>query len=203
MPAIRLIAGLGNPGPQYQHTRHNVGADFVAALAQRFRIPLAEDGKFKGLVGRGLVAGHEVRLLLPLTYVNLSGDSVGAVARFFRIAPDEILIAYDEMAFEPGVVRLKSGGGDNGHNGIRSVIAGLGNSREFHRLRIGVGHPGDRNRVTAYLTSVRMPQAERRIMDDVYDIPESVLGHLLTGELQKAMTALHSRDLGTAAPGDD
>jgi PTH1 family peptidyl-tRNA hydrolase len=107
------------------------------------------------------------------------------------------------MAFEPGVVRLRSGGGDNGHNGIRSVIAGLGDSRDFHRLRIGVGHPGDRSRVTAYLTSVRMPEAERRIMEDVYDIPESVLAHLLAGELQKAMTALHSREVPGAAPGED
>jgi PTH1 family peptidyl-tRNA hydrolase len=200
--AIRLIAGLGNPGPQYQQTRHNVGAEFVAALARRYGIALAEDGKFKGLIGRGGVAGHDVRLLLPLTYVNLSGESVGAVARFFRIEPEEILIAYDEMAFEPGTLRIKSGGGDNGHNGIRSVIAGLGNSRDFHRLRIGVGHPGDRGRVTAYLTSVRMPEEERRLMEEVYDIPEPVLGHLLGGDLQKAMTALHSRVLGTA-PGEN
>jgi len=203
MPAIRLIAGLGNPGPQYRHTRHNVGAEFVAALAHRYGIALSEDGKFKGLIGRGAVAGHEVRLLLPLTYVNLSGDSVGAVARFFKIEPEEIVIAYDEMAFEPGVVRIKAGGGDNGHNGIRSVIAGLGNSRDFHRLRIGVGHPGDRTRVTAYLTSVRMPEDERRLMEEVYHIPESVLGHLLGGDLQKAMTALHSRDLSAQDSGED
>ena len=202
MPAIRLIAGLGNPGPQYQHTRHNVGANLVAALAHRYGIALAADQRFKGLIGRGPVAGHDVRLLLPLTYVNLSGESVGAVARFYKIEPEEIVVAYDEMAFEPGTVRIKSGGGDNGHNGIRSVIAGLGTSREFHRLRIGVGHPGDRSRVTAYLTSVRMPEAERRIMDDVYDIPESVLDHLLSGDLQKAMTALHSREVPGSAPGE-
>jgi peptidyl-tRNA hydrolase, PTH1 family len=194
VPAIRLIAGLGNPGPQYQHTRHNVGADFVAALAHRYGIALASDVKFKGLAGRGLVAGHDVRLLLPLTYVNLSGDAVGAMARFYKLEPEEILIAYDEMAFEPGVLRIRSGGGDNGHNGIRSVIACLGNSRNFQRLRIGVGHPGDRSRVTAYLTSVRMPESERRLMEDAYHIPEPVLAHLLGGELQKAMTLLHTKD---------
>lgn len=192
MTPIRLVAGLGNPGPQYQHTRHNVGAEFVAALAARFRVSLAQDAKFKGLLGRGTVAGHDVRLLLPLTYVNLSGDSVGAVARFYKLEPEEILVAYDEMAFEPGVLRLKSGGGDNGHNGIRSVIAGLGNRREFQRLRIGVGHPGDRSRVTAYLTSVRMPEAERAVLARAYDIDERVLSLLLAGDLQKAMTALHS-----------
>jgi peptidyl-tRNA hydrolase, PTH1 family len=192
---IRLIAGLGNPGPQYQHTRHNVGAEFVAALADRFGIALAEDAKFKGAIGRGAVAGHDVRLLLPLTYVNLSGESVGAVARFYKLEPEEILVAYDEMAFEPGTLRLKGGGGDNGHNGIRSVIAGLGNRREFVRLRIGVGHPGDRSRVTAYLTSVRMPEAERAVMAGAYDIDEVVLSLLLAGDLQKAMTALHSSGL--------
>ena len=202
MPAIRLIAGLGNPGPQYQRTRHNVGAELVAALARRYRIAMAEEGKFKGLIGRGLVAGHDVRLLLPLTYMNLSGESVGAVARFFKIEPGEILVAYDEVAFEPGVVRIKSGGGDNGHNGLKSVIAGLGNNRDFVRLRIGVGHPGDKHLVTAYLTSARMPEDERRLIESVYDIPEPVLDHLLGGHLQKAMTALHSIEPGPV-PGED
>lgn len=195
MAAIRLIAGLGNPGPQYQDTRHNVGAEFVEALAARYGIPLAGEARFKGLVGRGVVAGQDVRLLLPVTYVNLSGDAVGAMARFYRIEPEEILIAYDEMAFDPGLARIKSGGGDNGHNGIRSVIAGLGNRRDFLRLRLGVGHPGDRERVTGYLTSVRMPAPERALMAEVYDLPEPLLEDLLTGNLQKAMTALHSRDL--------
>tara|TARA_Y100001933_G_scaffold73943_1_gene75336 strand:- start:3747 stop:4358 length:612 start_codon:yes stop_codon:yes gene_type:complete len=193
VPAIRLIAGLGNPGPQYTDTRHNVGAAFVLALAERYHIPLAEDARFKGRLGRGTIAGHDVRLLVPTTYMNLSGESVGALARFFKLAPEEILVAYDEMAFEPGVLRIKSGGGDNGHNGIRSVIAGLGNERGFARLRIGVGHPGDRGRVTSYLTSVRMPEPERALMNSVFDVPESVLKHLLGGDLEKAMTDLHSR----------
>ncbi len=199
MAAIRLIAGLGNPGPQYRDTRHNVGAEFVAALGRRYDIGLAEDSRFKGLIGRGTVAGHEVRLLVPVTFMNLSGDSVGALARFFKIEPEEILVAYDEMAFEPGVLRIKAGGGDNGHNGVRSVIAGLGNRRDFLRLRIGVGHPGDASRVTAYLTSVRMPEAERRLLEDAFDVPEPVLDKLLSGDVQKAMTALHSRP----APGAD
>jgi PTH1 family peptidyl-tRNA hydrolase len=195
MTSIRLIVGLGNPGPRYQNTRHNVGAECVAALAQRFGIALAEDRRFKGMLGRGGVLGHDVRLLLPLTFMNLSGESVGPVARFFRLQPREILVAYDEMAFEPGVVRLKSGGGDNGHNGIRSVIAGLGNARDFHRLRIGVGHPGDREAVTPYLTSVRMPEAERALVAQACDLSDSVLTLLLEGHIQKAMNELH-------APGD-
>lgn len=196
MTAIRLIAGLGNPGPRYQHTRHNVGAEFVTALAQRFGISLSEQSKFKGLLGRGEVLGHDVRLLLPLTYMNLSGESVGGVARFYRVEPHEILVAYDEMAFEPGVVRLRTGGGDNGHNGIRSVIAGLGNARNFHRLRIGVGHPGDRNAVTAYLTSVRMPEDERERVTLGCQLSDTVLKLVLEGQMQKAMNELH-------APGDE
>jgi peptidyl-tRNA hydrolase, PTH1 family len=192
--AIRLIAGLGNPGPQYQHTRHNVGAELVAALARRYGIALTHDLKCKGLVGRGLVANHDVRLLIPLTYMNLSGEAVGAMARFYKLEPEEILVAYDEMAFESGVLRIRAGGGDNGHNGIRSIIAGLGNSRDFLRLRIGVGHPGDRSRVTAYLTSVRMPETERQRMEDAYHIPEPILAHLLGGDLQKAMTQLHTTE---------
>ncbi len=192
MTAIRLIAGLGNPGPRYRHTRHNVGAEMVSALAARFGITLAEQSRFKGLLGRGDILGHDVRLIVPLTYMNLSGDAVGAVSRFYRIEPEEMLVAYDEMAFEPGVVRLKTGGGDNGHNGIRSVISSLGNARGFHRLRIGVGHPGDRNQVTAFLTSVRMPEDERALVARGCDLSDSVLRLLLGGDLQKAMTELHT-----------
>jgi len=190
--AIRLIVGLGNPGPKYADTRHNAGAAWAAALAHRAGIELAAETRFKGRVGRGTVAGRDVRLLLPDTYMNLSGEPVGPLARFYRIAPEEVLVAYDEMAFEPGVVRLRRGGGDNGHNGIRSVVAGLGNQRDFVRLRIGVGHPGDAGGVTAYLTSVRMPAAERDAIAAAGDLPDAVLRPLLAGDLQTAMNRLHA-----------
>ena len=190
--AIRLIAGLGNPGPRYADTRHNAGAWFVDRLARRFGIPLSPESRFKGDLGRGDVLGRELRLLLPQTFMNLSGESVGPLAHFFRIAPEEILVAYDEMAFEPGVVRLKTGGGANGHNGIRSVIESLGNAQGFHRLRIGVGHPGDRDRVTPYLTSVTTPAEERRRIEDAFELPEAVLGDLLDGNIQKVMNWLHA-----------
>ena len=192
--AIRLIVGLGNPGPRYADTRHNVGAWFVSTLARRGGIRLSSEAKFKGELGRGDLVGHDVRLLLPTTFMNLSGESVGAVARFFKIPAAEILVAYDEMAFEPGVVRLKSGGGANGHNGIGSLIECLGNERGFHRLRIGVGHPGDRSRVTAYLTSVTTPAAERSQIEAGFDLPDAVLGQLLEGETQKVMNWLHAPD---------
>lgn len=197
--AIRLIAGLGNPGPRYADTRHNVGAWFVERLAHRFGIRLASESRFKGHVGRGDVLGHDLRLLLPQTFMNLSGESVGPLAHFFKIEPEEILVAYDEMAFEPGVLRLKTGGGANGHNGIRSVIDGLGNARGFHRLRIGVGHPGDKDRVTAYLTSVTTPAAERRLIEDAFEFPQAVLKDLLDGNFQKVMNWLHAPDRGDAS----
>ncbi len=196
--AIRLIVGLGNPGPRYADTRHNVGAWFVDGLARRFGIRLANESRFKGEVGRGDLLGHDLRLLLPQTFMNLSGESVGSLAHFFRIEPDEILVAYDEMAFEPGVVRLKSGGGANGHNGIRSVIDGLGSARDFHRLRIGVGHPGDKDRVTPYLTSVTTPAAERRLIEDALELPDAILQDLLDGKIQKVMNWLHAPDTGAA-----
>jgi PTH1 family peptidyl-tRNA hydrolase len=184
--------GLGNPGPRYADTRHNVGAWFVTGLARRYGITFRMDARFKGQIGRGDMAGHNVRLLLPDTFMNLSGESVGAVAHFYKLAPAEILVAYDEMAFEPGALRLKTGGGANGHNGIGSVIDGLGNERDFHRLRIGVGHPGDRDRVTAYLTSVATPRAEREAIEAAFDWPEAMLKQLLGGEIQKVMNWLHA-----------
>jgi len=202
MTAIRLIAGLGNPGERYRSTRHNVGAEFVQDLARRFGIAMADEPRFKGLIGRGAIAGHDVRLLIPLTFMNLSGESVGAVARFYKLAPEEVLVAYDEMAFDPGVVRLRSGGGDNGHNGIRSVIAGLGNASGFRRLRIGVGHPGDRSAVTAYLTQVRMPQAERETIEQAVRLGDAVLVDLLAGDIQKAMNRLHAPEDRQVAPED-
>ena len=136
---IRLIVGLGNPGSSYAATRHNVGFRFVEALAGRCGIGLAKSSKFKAVAGRGTVAGVDLRLLLPTTYMNRSGEAVGALARYYRIDAESILVAHDEVAFAPGVLRLKAGGGSNGHRGIESIVDGLG-SREFLRLRIGVGH---------------------------------------------------------------
>ena len=191
MPGLQLIVGLGNPSPAYDHTRHNVGALWVRALAHRFDISLEASTKFKGYIGRGLVAGCDVRLLVPTTYMNLSGESVGAVTHFYKYPVENLLVAYDEMAFEPGVVRLKQGGGDNGHNGIKSVKEACGNDAGFHRLRIGVGHPGDKSRVTAYLTQVKIPAAERDAIERSVDIPDAVLADMLRGEWQSAMNELH------------
>lgn len=198
MAVIRLIVGLGNPGPRYAGTPHNVGADCVEALSTRFAIRLSDDASFKGRIGRGSIVGHDVRLLIPSTFMNLSGESVGAVATFYKISPAEILIVYDEMAFEPGVVRLKIGGGHNGHNGLRDIIGALGNDASFARLRIGVGHPGHRDRVTGFLTGSRMPADQRKKVMEACQLSDTVLELICAGEFLKAMNHLH-----TVADGDD
>lgn len=190
MADIRLIVGLGNPGPRYATTRHNVGVQFVQALAARYGIGFVDAAKFKGAVGRGTIAGVDLRLLIPDTYMNLSGESVGPFAHFYKIAPTEVIVVYDEVAFEPGVVRLKSGGGANGHNGIKSVAEGLG-SKDFHRLRIGVGHPGDKELMTSYLTSVTMPAVERELAEAAWRLDDDVVDSLVHGQIQAAMNGLH------------
>ncbi|HEY6598986.1 MAG TPA: aminoacyl-tRNA hydrolase [Pseudomonadales bacterium] len=196
MAAIRLIAGLGNPGSRYDGTPHNVGAEFVAALAARFRIALANDARFKGHVGRGTILGHDLRLLIPTTFMNLSGESVGAVATFYKFAPEEILVVHDEMAFDAGVVRLKRGGGHAGHNGVRSIIASLGNDAGFVRLRVGVGHPGDKGRVSAYLTGSKMRADDHATVRRAMDFPDALLELICAGEMLKAMNVLHTTNDG-------
>ena len=188
--ALRLIVGLGNPGPAYASTRHNIGAAFARLLAERFRLPLAPTAKFKAEAGRGSAVGVELRLLLPGLYMNQSGQVVGPYARYHRIEPEEILVAYDEAAFAPGVVRLKTGGGANGHNGVKSLIEHLG-SRDFHRLRIGVGHPGDKAQMVRYLTEVPMPPNERELAAAAFNLDDDLLASLVRGELGKAMNRLH------------
>ena len=190
--AIRLIAGLGNPGPRYERTRHNIGAAWLQSLAHRFATPLKEQRKFKCLLGRASMLGRDIRLLLPTTYVNLSGEAVGAAAHFYKISPAEILVAYDEVAFAAGTTRLKAGGGHNGHNGIKSVIAGLGGASEFMRLRIGVGHPGRADRMVAYLTGAAMPATEFEAALDSAWLDDELLGLVLDGNLQQAMNLFHA-----------
>ena len=189
---LKLIVGLGNPGPQYADTRHNAGVWWVRSLALRYGIQLASESKFKGEIGRGVIADIDLRLLLPQTFMNLSGESVGAVARFYKIQPAEILIAYDEMAFEPGVVRIKHDGGDNGHNGIKSVRAGCGNNSGFYRLRIGVGHPGSPQLVTPYLTGHTTPKQERAQIEQSGDFSEAVVSDIVHGRWQSAMNVIHA-----------
>lgn len=192
MGALRLIVGLGNPGPQYAQTRHNVGADWVRELAHSQGISLALDARFKGEIGRGIIHDVDLRLLIPTTYMNNSGEAVGTLARFFKIEPQAILIVHDEVAFAPGIAKLKNGGGDNGHNGLKSIRASLGNQDTFNRLRIGVGHPGQRSRVNAYLTQQTPTQEERGLIQAAGLTSPEILADIFAGRWQSAMTAFHA-----------
>lgn len=195
--AIRLLVGLGNPGPEYEHTRHNVGAAFIEEAAKHFDIGLDLTAKFHGFVGRGVIVDQDVRLLVPTTFMNRSGLAVSAVAGFYKIALEEILIVYDEVAFEPGVARIKQGGGDNGHNGLKDIVRALGNHSEFLRLRLGVGHPGDKNLVAAYLTGRRMPASERELVDAAFAKAMRVLPDIIRGDVAQAMNRLHADQSST------
>jgi len=187
---IRLIVGLGNPGPEYEATRHNVGfwlADRLAGLhGGQFRL----ESKFHGLLCRLAVGGADPRLLKPMTYMNRSGQSVGAVLRYFGYAPEEVLVAHDELDLPVGTVRLKQGGGHAGHNGLRDIIAVLG-TRDFWRLRIGIDHPGDKAQVVPYVLSRPSRDDASRVLEALDDAERS-LPELLVGEFQKAMNRLHS-----------
>ncbi|TCJ12384.1 aminoacyl-tRNA hydrolase [Parasulfuritortus cantonensis] len=159
--APRLVVGLGNPGAEYSETRHNAGFWFCERLAARLGVTLAREARFHGLAGLARTAG--AWLLLPQTYMNRSGQAVGALARFHKIAPAEILVVHDELDIPPGQLRLKFGGGLGGHNGLKDITAHLG-SQDYWRLRIGIGHPGDRNEVVNYV--LKPPRKEEFIEID-------------------------------------
>lgn len=189
---IRLVAGLANPGPQYQLTRHNAGAWFLDALARRHGAVLRDESRFFGRHARVNLGGQNVSLLEPTCWMNRSGRAVGACASFFKIAPDEILVAHDELDLEPGTVRLKTGGGHGGHNGLRDTVAHLGGAG-FHRLRIGIGHPGRAEAVTGWVLS-RPTAEEARLIGDAIDRALDCTSDVLAGELGRAMNVLHRKE---------
>jgi len=191
LTAIKLIAGLGNPGSEYRGTRHNAGADFVEALARQCHLTLQPDSKFFGLAGRVTIAGHDLRLLIPTTFMNRSGKSVAAMASFYKIAPEEILVAHDELDIPAGTARFKQGGGHGGHNGLRDIVPALGNNKNFYRLRIGIDHPGHASRVSGYVLS-QPSQVDRTRIEACIDEAIAALPLLLDGDKTKAMTRLHS-----------
>ena len=186
------MVGLGNPGDSYRLTRHNAGERWLYAIASRFAITLRSDKRRKLEYGRGLILGHDVRLIVPTTYMNRSGEAVGPYLRYFDIKPGETLIAFDDVAFEVGVTKLKMGGSAAGHNGIRSIINSLSGEKEFGRLRIGVGHPGNQRQMVRFLTEQTMPQADRELADSSSNLDDETLAWLLEGDWQRAMTRLHS-----------
>lgn len=188
MATIKLIVGLGNPGAEYAATRHNVGAWFIEALTHSQQ-PLRPETKFLGLFGSIELGTQKCLLLIPTTYMNDSGQAVQAVAKFYKITPQEILIAHDELDFPAGTVRLKDTGGHGGHNGLRDIIAHL-HTKDFYRLRIGIGHPGHKDKVTPYVLGCPSKQDYERIQ---HTIQESLaaLPDLVKGEFEKAQRFLH------------
>jgi PTH1 family peptidyl-tRNA hydrolase len=187
---IVMVVGLGNPGADYENTRHNAGALFVEALARTAGQTLRPEKKYHGLYARIQWQGLDLHLLNPTTFMNRSGLSIKALADFFKIQPQQILIAHDELDLPPGTAKLKKGGGHGGHNGLRDAIAHLG-TNDFQRLRIGIGHPGDSRRVTGYVLG-RLGKQETEELNAVIDEIMRVLPDAASGKLPAAMNRLHS-----------
>jgi PTH1 family peptidyl-tRNA hydrolase len=188
---IRLIAGLGNPGPEHAATRHNAGFWFVDEVADRLKVQLSAERSYSGLAARANVGGRPLWLLEPMTFMNLSGKSVAALARFFKIEPGEILVAHDELDLMPGQVKLKIGGSHAGHNGLRDIHAQLG-SPDYWRLRLGIGHPGVKSEVINYV--LKKPSAEHR--DEIQKSIEQALSGLdllLAGDMERATMKINAR----------
>jgi PTH1 family peptidyl-tRNA hydrolase len=192
MPSsIQLIVGLGNPGSQYEGTRHNAGENFVRELARVAGGTLKSESKYHGEVAEVFFAGHKLRLLVPSTFMNRSGQAVAALANFYKIEPNQILIAHDELDIPPGTARFKFDGGHGGHNGLRDIVPALGNRKDFYRLRIGIGHPGSAKQVSNYVLSKASPTDREAIAASI-DEAIRALPLLLDGDMTKAMTRLHS-----------
>ncbi len=190
MSEIKLIVGLGNPGAQYANTRHNAGEWLIEQLCRQYNLTLTPENKFFGKTARTVVAGSEVRFLVPTTFMNLSGKSVGALANFYRIQPQQILVAHDELDLPPGTAKIKLGGGHGGHNGLKDIIANLANNKNFYRLRLGIGHPGDKNLVSGYVLN-KPPQTELKAIEQAVEEAAISIDILLKDGVNKAMNHLN------------
>lgn len=192
---IKLIVGLGNPGSEYEQTRHNAGFWFIDRVLTKFpsASPLNLESKFFGFFGQTMIGSRSVRLLMPNTFMNVSGKAVAAVCQFYKIAPEEVLVAHDELDIDPGTIRLKIGGGHGGHNGLRDIIKCLGNQKDFGRLRIGIGHPGDAKQVSNFVLK-KASQSEQRYIEDSIMEAANHLSGIVAGDWQPVMNDLHRFD---------
>lgn len=188
---IRLLVGLGNPGAEYEATRHNAGFWFIDEVARKLKVSLVPERSYFGLAARASTSGGPVWLLEPMTFMNLSGKSVAALARFFKIAPEEILVAHDELDLMPGQVKLKLGGSHAGHNGLKDIHAQLG-SPDYWRLRLGIGHPGVKAEVVNYVLRKPAPE-QREAIEQSIQQSLGVLDLLLAGEMERAMMKIHAK----------
>jgi len=188
---VRLVVGLGNPGDKYAFPRHNAGFHWLTRLADLLRVSFASEARFQGLCTRVVQDNTDIWLLKPHTYMNDSGMSVAALCRFYKIVPEQVLVVHDELDLQPGTVRLKSGGGTGGHNGLKSIASHL-STPSFWRLRIGVGHPGDRNRVVDYV--LHPPRKEEAVLiDQAIDYSIQAWPLIAAGDFAAAMQRLHTR----------
>ncbi len=192
---LKLIVGLGNPGPQHDSNRHNAGVIFLHHLCKNYGGKLRAESKFSGEFATVTIDGKDVKLLFPTTYMNHSGKAVAAVCKFYKIEPENMLVAYDEIDFEVGVTRFKDGGGHGGHNGIRDIINALGGKSDFYRLRIGVGHPGDKSMVSNHVLSDPSRSEADAIISDIEDAIR-VMPLAVTGKWEEAMHQLHTENQG-------
>ena len=187
---IKLFVGLGNPGAEYEDTRHNAGFWWIDALARELNVNLVPDKSYFAKVARTQVKGQTVWLLEPQTFMNLSGKSVGALAKFFKIAPEEILVAHDELDVVPGQAKLKFGGSHAGHNGLRDIHAQLGTG-DYWRLRLGIGHPGVKSEVVNWV--LKKPMAEKRdLIQEIIARSVKAADMLIQGEMEKATLQIHT-----------
>lgn len=186
---IQLIVGLANPGKEYALTRHNAGAWWVQLMCQQNYINLTNQSKLQATLAQATVSEHKFRAAIPTTYMNHSGQAVAKIVKYFSIPVDEILVVHDDLDFEPGVLRLKSGGGHGGHNGLRDIIPQLG-SDKFHRLRVGIGHPGNRDMVSDFVLSTPSKHDKQKI-DNALDNSLSILPSILQADWEAAKNILH------------
>lgn len=191
MPALKLIVGIGNPGDQYAQTRHNAGIWFVEKLASQLGGTFKEEKKFFGRVATVWLDGRELRLLIPQTYMNESGKSVGALMNFFKIEPETALIAHDEIDLPIGVIRFKQGGGLAGHNGLRDITRSLAGSQDYNRLRIGVGHPGGKAEVIGHVLG-KASSDDKSVIGACIAEALACLPMAANGDWEKAMNRLHN-----------
>lgn len=187
---IRCIIGLGNPGNKYQDTRHNAGFWYADQLAADYRTSLRPEARFFGDLGRINTSSSDCWILKPSVFMNRSGQSASAIANFYKLQPEQILVVHDELDLPPGTVRLKSGGGHGGHNGLRDICSAL-NSKNFYRLRIGIGHPGHRDQVVDYVLN-RPSKAEHALILQSIDLASRYTEQIIAGEFQRVMNDLHS-----------
>ena len=188
---IRLLVGLGNPGPEHDATRHNAGFWFIDEVARKLGVTLTPERSYFGLVARVNRPDGPVWLLQPMTFMNLSGKAVAALARFFKIAPEEVLVAHDELDLMPGQAKMKLGGSHAGHNGLKDIHAQLG-SADYWRLRLGIGHPGVKAEVINYVLR-KPPLAEREAIEKIIDQAVQALDLILAGDMERAMMKVHAK----------